>query len=504
MFLLYYCKNSRVSQVKFINRIKKNKMLMFLGVLIIGVFIALIARFTYAYLAASINEARENVTINSDETDKLDFEIGEPLSIDATPTTLPENGANLVDTTTAKAILTANSTNNTAEYSYWVYFTISNNTFIYSDGSTPEIILTVTDPDGNPVTNIEGLTYGTFNGVAGFDITTQNGTFAIASDYAIASNSSTQATEQTWNFTLTYLNLSFDQSVNFGNSMITEVSMTKEENVPTIADVCTSGANLASCIVEFNTLAGDGVEGIYYHDGTGSYTNASEEAGDNSYRYAGVDPNNYVCFGSDEATCPADNLYRIIGVFGNQVKLIKNTSIVNNYWSGSSSNTSNTWSSSTLNTETLNGTYLNGLGSTWSSKIATTNWKVGGMAFSQTNTAKQYYEAEIGSSSSSTTYSGKIGLMYVSDYGYAASPDYWTTELYNYEPAKDSDWMNIGISEWTISRRSDNTDDAFGVFSYVLISLVRFNYGVRPSFYLESSVVLSGGTGSASDPYRIA
>lgn len=32
------------------------------------------------------------------------------------------------------------------------------------------------------------------------------------------------------------------------------------------------------------------------------------EAGDNSYRYAGVNPNNYVCFGSDEATCPTDNL----------------------------------------------------------------------------------------------------------------------------------------------------------------------------------------------------
>ena len=68
----------------------------------------------------------------------------------------------------------------------------------------------------------------------------------------------------------------------------------------------------------------DGENGLYYHDGVGSYTNADQEAGDNSYRFSGANPNNYVCFGSDEETCPNDNLYRIIGVFNGQVKLIKN------------------------------------------------------------------------------------------------------------------------------------------------------------------------------------
>ena len=80
---------------------------------------------------------------------------------------------------------------------------------------------------------------------------------------------------------------------------------------PKITDICISCANLASCIKEFNSIAGDSAEGLYYHDGVGSYTNADQEAGDNSYRQAGADPNNYVCFGSDEATCPTENLYRI-------------------------------------------------------------------------------------------------------------------------------------------------------------------------------------------------
>ena len=217
--------------MKFLDRVKKNKILYFLGVLIVGIFIVLIVRFTYAYFAMSVNDARGDVILNSDETDKLDFEAGDPLSIDATPTTLPENGTNLVDTTTAKATLLANTTNSVAEYNYWVYFTISNNTFIYSDGSTPEIILTITDPEGNPVTNIDGLTYGTFNGVSGFDVTVENGVFPIANGYAITSSSSTDATEQKWNFTLTYLNQSYDQSANFGNSMTTEVSMTNKELV---------------------------------------------------------------------------------------------------------------------------------------------------------------------------------------------------------------------------------------------------------------------------------
>lgn len=72
-----------------------------------------------------------------------------------------------------------------------------------------------------------------------------------------------------------------------------------------------------------NFYVEDGVNGLYYHDGQGTYTNADQEAGDNSYRYSGANPNNFVCFGSDATTCPNDNLYRIIGIFDNQVKLIK-------------------------------------------------------------------------------------------------------------------------------------------------------------------------------------
>ena len=92
-----------------------------------------------------------------------------------------------------------------------------------------------------------------------------------------------------------------------------------------------------------NVYVEDGVNGLYYHDGLGNYENADQEADDYSYRYSGEDPNNYVCFGSDVTPCPNDNLYRIIGIFGDQVKLIKSTSIVDYAWD---SGNSNTWDAS--------------------------------------------------------------------------------------------------------------------------------------------------------------
>ena len=256
---------------------------------------------------------------------------------------------------------------------------------------------------------------------------------------------------------------------------------------------------LASYITSQYTTDGD--NGLYLHD-----ADLANGAQDNSYRYSGANPNNYVCFGSDEATCPEDNLYRIIGVFNGQVKLIKSTSYGNYAWDSGSSNT---WDASTKPDiyTTLNTTYYNTLGSEWQSKIATHSWKVGGMASDTSATAKDYYDTEVGTGQSGYEETMKIGLMYVSDYGYGASEEYWTTELSNYEPTVDSNWMHLGSNEWTISRFSDDTIYAFIVSytGFVLDDLynVRNTYAVRPSFYLESDVTYASGSGSMTDPLKI-
>ena len=240
-----------------------------------------------------------------------------------------------------------------------------------------------------------------------------------------------------------------------------------------------------------------GSNGLYYHDS--SLTNG---AGDNSYRFAGASDqvNNYVCFGSSGASCPADNLYRIIGVFGDKVKLIKSTSVGNKKWN---STDDNTWSTSSLNTY-LNNEFINAFDETTKGKIAETTRKVGGFNSSE-QPAKAVYQNEINSSPSVIK---KIGLMYASDYGFAAAPSAWTTNLYDYDGTaiKSANWMYLGANEWTISRYA-------GGFSYraFLVSstgcvdnnLVTGVFGVRPVFSLTSSVNYASGSGSATDPILV-
>ena len=263
-----------------------------------------------------------------------------------------------------------------------------------------------------------------------------------------------------------------------------------------------------------------GENGIYYHN-----TSLTNGAGDNNYRYAGANPNNYICLGSDAATCPEDNLFRIIGVFNNQVKVIKATSAGSKYWDEKNSNT---WSSSSLNTY-LNGEYLTSIG-TLSDKIDVATWKVGGNTWDNisVSTAKEVYDYEIKNPSTTastgeTEYSAKIGLMYVSDYMFAVLQDNWTLVAYNsndatkdYRAIKAENWLYLGSDEYTITRSSKNSGEVFAIYSSGEV----YSYSVscdsgeplpcsvyakyaRPSFYLISSVEYSGGTGTSSDPIRI-
>ena len=217
---------------------------------------------------------------------------------------------------------------------------------------------------------------------------------------------------------------------------------------------------------------------------------------------------NFVCFGSDATTCPTENLYRIIGVFNNHVKLIKydyakssllgtdgdfSQEYTSNYFSGEqgespSSNSlyywnndtkKNTWSESNLNKVNLNTNFVNNIGTIWSNKIATTTWKVGGGSYTNivTSVPKTAYQYEVGSNASSTTYESKIGLKYVTDYEFAANPNSWTLVGYNssdatkdYRFSKGENWLYGGGWDWTISRSSDNSNDAFRVYDYGRVS----------------------------------
>ena len=249
-----------------------------------------------------------------------------------------------------------------------------------------------------------------------------------------------------------------------------------------------------------------GDNALYYHNST-----LANGAGDNSYRYAGASDsvNNYICLGSDVATCPDANLFRIIGVFGDKTKVIRAKSVGEKEWN---TNNSNKWSSSSLNTY-LNGEYLTSLG-TLAKKIAITTWKVGGGTYGNIlgSVPKTTYQYEVGSSASTTIIDKKIGLMYVSDYGFAASPSAWTKILGDYDGTdangtsiKTINWMYMGYNDWTISCVSNDTILVFDVRSNGVVNSGDASYTreVRPSFNLESSVKYVSGSGSMSDPVRI-
>ena len=203
---------------------------------------------------------------------------------------------------------------------------------------------------------------------------------------------------------------------------------------------------------------------------------------DHNIRYSGKNVNNYVCL-ENEKPCTNDNLYRIIGVFNNiklseqaqtgetRVKLIRATSIGNYRWNAAADGgaDNNNWSLPA----SLNNT-LQALPIETNTLIDNAVWNLGvGTAFSVTSS--QLYVHERGNTGGNGTYSttwiGKVGLMYPSDYGYASSACYSRYNLggsngtdkadYRNEICTGSNWLYLSSYEWTLSPYSSTSNIVF-------------------------------------------
>ena len=517
-----------------------------LSILTIFVLSALIIGATFAYFQAQGDTSSQtSATVKTYTTDVFSFETGDAISFSLNQENFTSGKGNQTGSTFAKTILTANNKTNTATEHYYLYLNISNNTFIYTQNeNTPEILLTITDGT-NPVTNITSLTYKTVtdgkgNSISGYDITNKTGLIELFSNREITT---TSTKTENWNITVTFINYNLDQSKNAGHTFSGKVLIQKEKIKETIATVCSNGQTLSSCII-----AMDGKDDTLYHH-TSSLTNG---AGDNSYRYAGASEsvNNFVCFGSTTNPCPTDNLYRIIGVIDGKVKLIKydyansnllgtdgdyfgagepdtyfykgSLSSIDDYrWNYNNNITinngkgSNEWSTSLLNKTNLNTNYLNNIGTTWSNLIEDATWKVSGHTKSSV-TPSEMYTAEI--KNATKTYgpsdgTSKIGLMYASDYGFAASPSAWTMTLsytesdngYDSNAVRSVNWMYMGYEEWTITPHASAIIYAFYLSNYGNLSgnFVKNGAGSRPVLYLKSSVLYAGGSGTKDSPITL-
>ena len=471
---------------------KKAKIISIVSVIALA---AILVGATYAYFQAQTGEGSQtDIKINANTVDTFTFETGDPLSINLNQENFASGKGNQTGSTYAKAILTANNKTNSATNKYYLYLNISNNTFGYTqDKNTPEIILTIKDGSNTELTRVTGLTYKTVtdgkgNTITGFDITNKDGLITIFNNRSITT---TSTIEETWNVTVTFVNYNLDQSANAGKSFNAKLMIQKEKIPINLSEVCKSGDILADCIIAFANKSFPSVSNIYHHD-----ANLTNGANDDSYRYAGTSPFNFVTIDG--------NNYRIIGVVDGKVKVISESLIENMSWN---SDSWSTWAESSLNAY-LNETYLNQLGDL-NNNIDTVTWKVGNNAYENIlSVPSMTYQNEIVSPASSTTYEAKIGLMYVSDYGFSAQQKAWNLGMSNYDNtiAANNNWLYNKKNEWTISSRDESNkyyvtsngnigDDGSPDDSSMI---------ARPVFYLSSNVKYAGGTGLRVQTIKIS
>ena len=117
-----------------------------------------------------------------------------------------------------------------------------------------------------------------------------------------------------------------------------------------------------------------------------------------------------------------------------------------------------------------------------------------------------------------TTWTGKVGLMYPSDYGYATSGGSTTdrttclnTMITSWATEGDcakNDWLNNnGNPQWTITPQANNQSAFMGTpvpANAMLMSRyssVATSYHIKPVVYLKSNVKIVSGTGTQEDPF---
>ncbi len=268
-----------------------------------------------------------------------------------------------------------------------------------------------------------------------------------------------------------------------------------------------------------------------------SHPTTTQLAATTAYRYTGKDPDNYVTFNNE--------LWRIIGVFDvddgtgkleQRIKIIRNESIGLIKWD---SNGITDWSKATGMTLLNSGDYWNRTGSYASTglteeakqMIDDARWYLGGTG-DYVNTsnglASHFYSYERNTTvygSNPISWVGKVGLMYVSDYGYATSGGATTGGVamnrvqclaqalysWNQYDCASNNWL-YSDDEWVINSTYEASYYAFNIRRTGYIDCNRLSFGrvdgawliFRPCVYLSFDVSITGGTGTKSDPYTLS
>ena len=460
----------------------KDKKILILSIIGSLLLVSIAIASSYAYFVANVsgNKDTNNVVVTNGVM-SLEYKDGDEINL-----------ANAVPGSSVTKTFTVKNTGNVAT-NYTIYFSELSNKFV----DKTDLVYTLTSSDGG-------------KNVAQTQVPSKND--AMVSNYAIEAGKT-----HTYTLTITFLNKDENQNDNMNVSFTTKVSINEtKEYVEPVTPVSQSIAELAAT----------------------DTTSFTSDDPDSNIRYIGANPNNYVYFNCSDYSNQSDSTcekWRIIGVFKNMtkedgskedlVKIIRDDSLGSIAWD---SNNVNDWSTASLQT-ILNGDYYNGTYATGAFKNDSTRnaiesvvWNLGGSSTYNDVTASMFYERERGTTvytDRPTTWTGKIALMYPSDYGYATAGGTTTNresclakELYNWDGSGVSDCKNndylfkSAYTQWTLAPRSSNFNGAFYVRTegYLVNNHVSNTYGVRPAAYLKSSISLSSvGDGSSTSPYQL-
>ena len=293
---------------------------------------------------------------------------------------------------------------------------------------------------------------------------------------------------------------------------------------------------------KYGITAVEYINELYEYDGEGLKI---DNTPDQNIRYYGSDPNNYVSFNNE--------LWRIIGVFGDNVKLVRKDSLGELSWDSSESSVNNgwgvnEWSQSALKNY-LNEMYYGGtsvtcyngkskkevtcptgtIEETSKSLIDYHTWNTGAPNFNNlyNSTTKsldtvEFYKAERGTKNGkictsgtycndtvtrTTEWTGYIALPYVTDWAYASSEDDCNTKMDKSSTykCKNNNWMQRSTIAWYLSPNARGSDAGFAWYvsgdGYASYGYATYTYAVVPSIYLKSNVLIESGAGTSSNPY---
>ena len=519
---------------------KKEKKILILSIVGVLMLVSIVVVTSYAYFTANVsgNKDTNNVVITNGVM-SLEYKDGDEITL-----------ANAVPGNSVSKTFTVKNTGNVST-NYTIYFSELSNKFV----DKTDLVYTLTSSDGG-------------KSVAQTQVPSKND--AMVSNYAIEAGKT-----HTYTLTITFLNKDENQNDNMNVSFTTKIGINESveyvESIEILGKKITDTTQIATDDQDNNIRYVGADPNNYVYFNCSDYSNQSDSTCE-KWRIIGVFKNVTKADGTKE------NLVKII-----KDDRLNNTDIRWDYkqtgvGTSTSSYGSNDWTDSQLMmmlnpTDYLKsgytiesnvvkdangqaiyqnmGSYYNGTsgcqpasiisGSSFSctsidftstglkndatrNAIESVVWNLGGLS-SLSNTTSAFYNAERGttvSSSHATTWTGKIGLMYPSDYGYATAggttanrATCMTTKLYSWDGSGVSDCKNndylykLSYGQWTLAPNSSSeARNVFYVNSYGHVDnyLANYNYkfGVRPAAYLKSSISLSSvGDGSSTSPYQL-